>query len=97
VLATPFCVFALLPTALQLPAFQILQLYTDIPYCPDDRALRRQIHLIPRQYALFSQPCLDPGAQYSGSFIHGHLPDLGIDVAARNKPVAGAMALGRLA
>jgi hypothetical protein len=50
VLATSFGVFALLPTALLLPAFQNLQLYADLPYCPDDRALRRHIHLIPPHY-----------------------------------------------
>jgi hypothetical protein len=50
VLATSFGVFALLPAALLLPAFQILQLYADLPYCPDDRALRRHIHLIPPHY-----------------------------------------------
>jgi hypothetical protein len=48
VLVTSFGVFTLLPTALLLPAFQNLQLYADLPYCPDDRALRRHIHLIPR-------------------------------------------------
>jgi hypothetical protein len=39
VLATSFGVFALLPAALLLPAFQSLQSYADLPYCPDDRAL----------------------------------------------------------
>jgi hypothetical protein len=47
VLATSFSVFALLLAALLLPAFQSLQLYADLPYCPNDRALRRHIHLIP--------------------------------------------------
>jgi hypothetical protein len=45
-----FGAFALLPAALLLPAFQSLQLYADLPYCPDDRALRWHIHLIPRHY-----------------------------------------------
>jgi hypothetical protein len=58
VLATPaerythlFGAFALLPTALLLSVFQSLQLYAGLPYCPDDRALRRHIHLIPPHYA----------------------------------------------
>jgi hypothetical protein len=44
-----FGAFALLPAALLLPDFQSLQLYADQPCCPGDRALRRHIHLIPRQ------------------------------------------------
>jgi hypothetical protein len=48
-----FGAFALLPAALLLPAFQSLQLYADLPSCPDDRAFRRHIHLIPPRLA----PC----------------------------------------
>jgi hypothetical protein len=42
-----FGVFALLPAVPLLLAFQSLQLYADLPYYHDDRALRRHIHLIP--------------------------------------------------
>jgi hypothetical protein len=49
--AAPFGVFALLLAALLLLTFQSLQLYAGLPRCPDDRALRRHIHLIPPHYA----------------------------------------------
>ena len=45
--------FILVPATQLLPALQSLQLYDDLFYCLDDRALRRHTHSIHPQYLAF--------------------------------------------